>query len=84
MDQSRSGRGSLYILMALFGALTQCFAALAYKYPGRGHRALEYSFNLGGHSVLADLSGFRSIRLLAGFIIMGGLISENQEIAGLC
>lgn len=74
---------TLYILMALFGALTQYFAALAYKYSQAGAIApLEYSNLIWAAiaswliwSELPDLF----VWLGGGLIIIGGLISLRTE-----
>ena len=73
----------LYIFMALFGTLTQYFAALAYKYAQAGAIApLEYS-NL----IWAAMASWLIWNELpdpltwlgGGFIIVGGLISLRVE-----
>ena len=74
---------TLHILMALFGALTQYFAALAYKYSQAGAIApLEYSNLIWAAiaswliwSELPDLF----VWLGGGLIIIGGLISLRTE-----
>jgi drug/metabolite transporter (DMT)-like permease len=74
---------ALYILMALFGALTQYFAALAYKYAQAGTIApLEYSnllwVALGAWLIWGDLPG-PFIWAGGALIILGGMVSIRAE-----
>ena len=76
---------SLYILMALFGALTQYFAALAYKYAQAGTIApLEYSnliwATMASWLIWSELPDL-FVWLGGGLIIIGGLISLRAEDA---
>ena len=76
---------SLYIFMALFGALTQYFAALAYKYAQAGAIApLEYSnliwATMASWLIWSELPDL-FVWLGGGLIIIGGLISLRAEDA---
>ena len=76
---------SLYVLMALFGALTQYFAALAYKYAHAGAIApLEYSnliwATMASWLIWSELPDL-FVWLGGGLIIIGGLISLRAEDA---
>ena len=76
---------SLNILMALFGALTQYFAALAYKYAQAGDIAtLEYSnliwATMASWLIWSELPDL-FVWLGGSLIIIGGLISLRAEDA---